>query len=94
MRPTGETTIGQISHISGNVAGTGVPLAIRLTFSSRPSNRSGAVATVTGRVELFAFQHGQAETFLTVQTGGPAYSAQAERRLAELLVERARRAIG
>lgn len=94
MHVKGEVTTGEVSSIARNVIGTGVRAAIRLTFTSRSSRSPTARGTITSRVDLFAFVRGQAETFLTVQTGGAVFSASTEHRLAEILVKRAGAAVG
>jgi hypothetical protein len=92
--PAGEVVRGAVSRIAQTVAGTGVAVAIRMTFSAEPSGSFTTASAVIGRVDTFAFVRGQAEGSLSVQTQGAVPDAATERRLCQLLVARARAAIG
>jgi hypothetical protein len=82
--------VAQVSAITSVVAGTGMSVAIRMSFARRSGTTTHALAVV----DLFGFVRGQVETTLELQTGGSIPSATTERRLARLLVARARAAIG
>jgi hypothetical protein len=82
--------VARVKGIASVVAGTGMSLAIRMSFA----RQSGAKTHKLAVVDLFGFVRGQVETTLTLQTGGSIPSATTERRLARLLVARARAEIG
>jgi hypothetical protein len=91
----GSKLVASLTPIASRVSGIGAAIAWRLTLTQVPTSTGGPAKTVVATQDEFSFVRGQAEIGLDVGTTSAAVpSAALERRLASLVVARARSVIG
>jgi hypothetical protein len=91
--PKDETVKSYASHLGPVVSGADDAFADRFTVTITMTHRTTALILPL-YVDLIGFTYGQAEVSLSIETIGFKPSAALERRLAAVLVARARSAIG
>jgi len=93
--PKGTRITATLTSIASHDRGTGASIAVRLTLTEVPTSKGGPASRVVATQDELSFVRGQAEISFDLGTSSAAPpSAALERRLASLLVARARSVLG